>query len=108
MAKVRIGISEERTIQSWLTHLLPDIISYEQPKNEETRGFFKVMHRRRQENHMWKKIKKWHRSQIKRNKDLDHFLIQLSVVDYVHTMVEPPLPISNREVKHHLAELVLR
>ncbi len=27
---------------------------------------------------------------------------------YVHTMVEPPLPISNREVKHHLAELVLR
>ncbi len=30
------------------------------------------------------------------------------IIVYVHTMVEPPLPISNREVKHHLAELVLR
>ncbi len=32
----------------------------------------------------------------------------LTNVVYVHTMVEPPRPISNREVKHHLAELVLR
>ena len=35
-------------------------------------------------------------------------VLKVRLVVYVHTMVEPPLPISNREVKHHLAELVLR
>ncbi len=38
----------------------------------------------------------------------DYSITKQRINVYVHTMVEPPLPISNREVKHHLAELVLR